>query len=373
MEDDFSEFKSGDPIHDIDLLDTSSWPRESSKAFSFSFSEVIPKHPALKKKSFVFPLDLELNASNLLEMISTESKPTPWSLLENIEGLNSLCKKLVDNGRLTQALRCKKHSETVSEIQRIKEVKRIATERGDYETAIQYRNLVAQLEKQLSPVEEIEEWLKEQKDTTLNDLKEQAAELGPETLEMFKEKFIWPEIQKSSDIEKAQIVLNNALQFIYLKKILKNQLQSFVSQTKTVLVKVNDELCKAMSVLFKLKPFWKDVGNDEEVLMFMKALPEVFFIAARLKKVVSLTGLDHEFQKIIAEVFFNWEEIKTFLPKIANEGKYEHGENVCGVCLFAGKGLVMLCSSYFHVTCINFWINRISVDPPLLVPASNFN
>lgn len=376
MDDEFSEFKSGDPATDIDLLDMSSWSKSSSipGAFSSSISEGIPKVPALKKKSFLFPLDLEINTQNLLEMISTETKPTAWSLIENIEGLNTLCKKLVEDGRLEQALKCMKHAETVGEIQRVNEIKRKATDRGDYETAIQYRNLVTKLKEQLSNVEEIEEWLKDYKEQTIQSLFDVILqEMGLDVAASFKEKFVMPSVHKSIDIENAQVVMNNALQFLNLKRMLRANLEQFIVQSKTLLAKVNEEFCRAMSVFFKLKPFWNSVVADEELQVFLKGIMEVYFIAVRIKKVIVLVGLEKEFHKILAEVFLNWDEIKEFLPKGGNEGKNDANEKICGICLYSSKQLVMLCSSYFHITCINFWINRISTDPPLLLQSSTYN
>lgn len=379
MEEEFTDFKSGDPAHDIDLLDMSSNSKSSAQdenlpKFSFSFSEGLPKIPSLKKKSFIFPLDLELNTSNLLEIITTESKPTPWSLLENIEGLNTHCKYLMEKGRLSQALRCKKHAETLAEIQKIKETKRIATERADYETAIQYRNIISQLEKQLSTVEEIEDWLKDYKETTLQDLFDQiVSEQGAEAGKLFKSKFLFPEIKSSNDVEVAQGVMSLASQFLSVKHILKEQPGVFQSQTKLILNKINEELCRAMSILFKIKPLLSGMDKDEELQVYLKALPEVFFLAERLKKVIQLVGIEKEFQQILAEIQLNWDEIKDLAGKVEGKAKYENGEVTCGICLFANKGLVMLCSSYFHVTCINFWINRVSVEPPQLVIANNLN
>lgn len=379
MDEEFTDFKSGDPVHDIDLLDMTSNSKIPTQdppppKFSFSFSEGVPKIPALKKKSFIFPLDLELNTTNLLEIITTETKPTPWSLIENIEGLESQCKFLVDKGRLSQALRCKKHAETLGEIQKIKETKRIATERSDYETAIRYRNIISQLEKQLSTVEEIEDWLKEYKETTLQDLCDQIVqEQGEGMGRVFKSKFIFPEIKKSTDIELAQGVMSQAQQYTSVKHILNEQPGIFQTQSKLILNKINEELCKAMGIIFKIKPLLPTMGKDEDLQVYLKALPEVFFVAERLQKVIQLVGIEKEFKEILAEIQLNWDEIKDLVCKVEEKIRYETGESVCGICLFANKGLAMLCSSYFHVTCINFWINRVSVEPPQLVLGNNFN
>ena len=378
MEDEFTEFRSAESIAEIDLLELNSsgsnfQQQHKSKVVYSSFSfetDEEPKRAASKKKMFVFPYDLDLNSNSLLEAASIEnnSKPSAWSLMENIEGLDKLASGLVENGRLSQSLKCKKHAETVGEIMRIKEIKRIAADREDYDTAIQYRNLLVQLEKQLCSADEIEEWLKEYKDTTLADLENYVKQnLGEEVAAKFKEKFVLPEIKKSSDIETAQNIMASAQQFIMVKTILKDQISTFSSQCQIILQKISEELSKAITILFKLKPHFPELIEDNELKTYMKALPEVYNIGKKLSKIINFCNLTKTFEKILCEISHNWDECKEFINTSNTEFKNEYGENICGICLFSSKGLVMLCSSFFHVSCINFWINRISTDPPKLI------
>lgn len=380
MDDDFTEFRSAGYVAEADLLGLSSSSslikrQQSDESYSSSFifnssSEGLPRPPSIKKKTFVFPYDLDLNATNLLEIATNETtkKPTPWSLMEDIEGLNKLAKELATNGRLNHSLRCKKHAEIVGEMMRIKEIKRIATERADYDTAIQYRNLLGQLEKQLSNATEIEEWLKDHKETTLIDLENKVRKaMGEEAALEFKDKFVFPDIKKSSDIENAQAIMISAQHYINVKTILKDQVSVFFQQTHQILQKISEELSKAITIFYKLKPHLAVLSEDSELQIYIKALPEVYFISLRLSKVISYCNSTRAFEKILYEISQNWDECKDFLNSNVPDFKNECNENVCGLCLFGCKNLVLLCGGYFHVACINFWINRISTDPPKLI------
>ena len=190
---------------------------------------------------------------------------------------------------------------------------------------------------------------------------------------MFKSKFFFPDIKKSTDIELAQTIMAQAQQYTSVKHILNEQPGKFQTQSKLILDKINEELCKAMRILFKIKPLLPTMDKDEDLQVYLKALPEVFLVGERLRKVIQLVGIEKEFKQILAEIQLNWDEIRDLVWKVEGKIRYETGEFVCGICLFANKGLPMLCSSYFHVTCINFWINRVSVEPPHLVIGNNFN
>ena len=384
MDDEFTEFRSGDTVAEIDLLDLNSFssgsrPVGQSKSASaddstpsvFSFSEdSLSKKPVSKKRTFIFPYDLDLNTDNLLKIAVSENqstKPTAWTIIENIEELNVLSRRLVEKGRLAQGLRCKKHAETVGEMTRIKEIKRLAADREDYDTAVQYRNLLNTLEKQLCSAEEIEEWLKDYSDTTLSDLEASVRQtMGEEAALEFKERFALPEITKSSDIEAAQAVMASAQHYITVKNILKEQTSVFIQQTQQVLQKINEELSKALTILYKLKSRFLELAEDNEFQNYVKAIPEVYFIGIKLSKVISLCNSTRAFDKILQEIGMNWEECKDLLSKRSYECKNEKEESVCALCLFSSKNMVMLGSSYFHVPCINFWINRVSTEPPKL-------
>ena len=376
MEDEFTEFRSGEVLSNFDLLGLNNLQsgkvlKKSSESLAFTFEDgELEKRPVGKKKIFVFPYDLDLNADNLKKIASSEannSKYTPWDIMENIEELNVLAKKLVENGRLIQALRCKKHTETVGEMVRIKEIKRIAAEREDYDTAIQYRNLLNTLEKQLCNAEEIQEWLNDYSETTLADLESTVKKtMGPEAALEFHEKFSFPDIEKSSDIEASQSIFSSAQHYIQVKSILKDQSAIFFQQSQQVLQKVNEELSKAITILYKLRPHFSELTEDLDLQTYIKAIPEVYYIGIKLSKIISFCNSTKNFEKILQEISHNWEECKDFLKVESFDCKSEKDENICGLCLFSSKNLVMLCSSYFHVACINFWINRISTEPPKL-------
>jgi hypothetical protein len=375
MDDEFTEFKSAESVSEVNLLDFSTNSDNYSKKnvtgsiFPSITSEVIQKPFGLKKKTFIFPLDLDISSSLILSPPKT-NKPSAWSLMEDIEGLNTLSKDLVTNGRLGQGLKCKKHAETIGEMIRIKEIKRIAAEREDYDTAVQYRNLLAQLEKQLCTAEEIEEWLKDYKETTLYDLEAQVKKsMGDEIALEFKEKFVFPDIKKSSDIEAAQLIMLSAQHYIKVKSVLKDQTSVFFQQTHLILQKINEELSKAITILYKLKPHFPELTEDTELQTYIKALPEIYFIGTKLSKIISFCNFTKAFEKILCEIAHNWDECKGIIKANAIEIKTEIGDNICGLCYFFGKSLVILGGSFFHVGCINFWINRVSTEPPKSIKA----
>ena len=288
-------------------------------------------------------------------------------MIENVEGLNSLASKLAENGRFLQSLRCKKHAETIGEMIRIKEIKRIAAEREDYDTAIQYRNLLSQLEKQLSSANEIEEWLLQYKETTLKDLEDKVKKtMGEATVLEFKEKFVLSEIRTSSDIEAAMGIMASANHYIKVKSILKDQTSIFFSQTSLILQKINGELSKAITILYKLRSHLLELSSDVDLQNYIKAISEVYFIALKLSKIICFCNSTKSFEKILCEISQNWDELKELIKTNSFDTKTDPNEPFCAICLFASKNLVMLCNTHFHPACINFWINRVSTDPPKL-------
>ena len=380
MDDEFTEYISDDTVPAIDSLDPHSCstesipnghskiPNDEDSIFYFS-EEILAKKPPKKRKVFIFPYNPYLNTDNLLKIAASEnnniSKPTACSLTENIDKLNELSRRLVEKGRFLQALRCKKHMETVGEMTRIKEIKRFATDREDYDTAIQYRNLLKTLETHLCSSEEIEEWLKDYSDTSLSDLEANLRQtMGEEAALEFRNRFALPEIINPSDIEAAQAVMASAHHYFAVKNILKEQNSVFILQTQQVLQKINKELSKALTILDTLKTHLTELTEDNEFQVYVKAIPDVYFIGLKLSRVISFCNYTKTFEKILQEIESNWEECKDYISKRNFQCKNEKDERVCAVCMFASKDMVILGSSYFHVPCINFWINRISTEPP---------
>jgi hypothetical protein len=179
-----------------------------------------------------------------------------------------------------------------------------------------------------------------------------------------------PVILTSADIETAQAVVGSARHYCEVKAVLKEQQASFLQQTQLVLQKVSEELSKAITVLYKLKPQLSALAEDVELKSYLKALPEVYFIALRLSKVLQLCCLAKPFEHSLGEISQHWEECKDFLPGAVPEFRSEDGSLLCGLCLFGSSQLVLLCSSHFHVACVNFWINRVSTEPPRLCTAN---
>ncbi|CAG9330334.1 unnamed protein product [Blepharisma stoltei] len=391
MEDEFTEFKSSTTVFDVDLLEF----RENSPGIKpqkrFPFSEQLdapapvpaqsndenfPQPPSIKKKQFIFPSDFNLDIAPIsgesildlhlpIQPVEVE-KLNPWTLLDDSEGLKKLSVSLLSQGRLDEALKCRKHSETLKEIERIKEIKSMAAEREDYDTAIQYRNILIQLEKELSSPDEIENWIKDKKELTLKELEEKVTvSYGSEAGREFAEKFVYPEVKTSLDIENIKEIFLKAQFYCEIKKILSNQSAAFLSQSQLVLQKISEELKRAVIILNKLKPSITTLDKDEDLKTYLKGLSEVYQIYERLHFAVEIVGTLKSLEFYSKDIPLSWSECGNLfnydIPKLRLS---KLSDKFCTVCLFPISQSVMLSGSNYHSACANFWVNRISTDPP---------
>jgi len=343
MENDFSEFQS---VKNPDLL-------------GLSESSSFPQPPAIVRKSFVFPSG-DLTSITDLEFPSPSPSKSAWEYIDNCEAMTNLSYSLYFQGRLHQALLAMQHAEKLNHIQKLKELKAQAAEREDYDSALQYRNTINLVEKELQTVEEVEKWLSEEKGKSLSDI---AESLNSEEQNSFWSKFKLPEVKGSVDIERAIEQVNKAEIYIKVKSLIKTHQSFFVYETFRVLNAVKNELKKSLKILAKLKPFLRRI-EDEELSVYTKGLEQVYLVGARVSEIIKYFELP-ELAKLCEEIKKTWFDCETYLkletsvPKICFAS-----ETLCSICFCPVESPTKLCGASFHPTCINFWINRITTDPP---------
>lgn len=200
--------------------------------------------------------------------------------------MKSLAVKLIEQGRLDEAIKCYEHAEILEEIDRVKLLKENATDKEDYELAIQYKDLLTNLDHQLCTSKELEKWIKPFKNTNFKDLENSVIkEFGEDSGIEFHEKFHMKEITCSLDIHDTKQIFVNAQAYFIISQKLVNNIEIFSQQSDLILDKIFEDLGVGKDILLRLKYKLPELTNDIEFQTYSRAIIEVFSIAERMEHI----------------------------------------------------------------------------------------